>query len=193
MRHVHQAIDKAQALARLSGPNRSAVRRAWLRLFPFPPPLKLEVVWLPAYLVTIALERSIGPDRVTCSVEGFSGSFAIFEMPAAVRDGEPEGESFPPQISVTQAEEIAREGLVTTLLRRSGQARRVRPASTQSIELLLWPYWVYYHRGRRGRMDIQLLDAATGSRPGLKIKLGLLDSFRQKLRDRDNSGAGDHT
>ncbi len=181
MRHVRQAISETRAVERLTGPHRGLFG-IWRRLFPVPPPLKLEVVWLPAYLVTIALERSIGPKRVVCSVEGFSGSFAIFEMLNYVEEDDPGGEQFPPALDERDAEEVARDMLVTTLLRRSGQARRVIPAATESIELLLWPYWVYYHRRGRG-MDIQLLDAATGFRPGHKIKLGLLEAFRTRQRE----------
>jgi hypothetical protein len=191
MRHLRCAVDESLAVARIRGAKSGLIRRAWQRFFPPPDPVKVELVWCPAYLVTIGLDRSAGPDRATCFVEGFSGSFAIFEMLSAIADGEPAGETFNPSISAEEAERLAREGLVTTLLRRSGQARRAQPTATQSVELLRWPYWVYYHRRRRGGMDIQLLDAATGSRPGHKIKLGLLDAFRNQSRSRRMPGGGD--
>ena len=192
MRHLRCAVDEALAIERLQhGGRRGFSRWLWQRFFPSPTPVKVELLWFPAYLVTIALERSAGPDRAVCSIEGFSGSFAIFEMSAAVMDGESPGETFPPVITGEAAEALARDGLVTTLLRRSGQARRARPAATLSVELLRWPYWVYYHRRRRGGMDIQLLDAATGSRPGHKIKLGLLNAFRNQSRSRQGPARGD--
>lgn len=183
MRHMRRAINETQAIERLTGPNRGLLRRAWRRFFPVEPPVKMELVWVPAYLVTIALERSSGPPRASCFVEGITGSFAIFEMHKAIADGHPEGEHFPPVLDSAEAERVARESLVTTLLRRSGQARRAIPAATESVELLLWPYWVYYHRRRGGGIDIQILDAATGLRTGYKIKLGLLDAFRTKQRE----------
>lgn len=182
MRHLRRAIDEERAWHELSGARSSWIARLLRRVFAPHVPVKIEPVWLPAYLVTIALERSAGPGRVTCSVEGFRGSFAIFEMFAAIEEGTLDGEHFPPALDAAEAERIARELLVTTLLRRSGQARRALPAATESVELLLWPYWVYYHRRRNGRLDIHLLDAATGQRPGHKIKLGLLEAFRAKQR-----------
>ena len=182
MRHVRRVIDEGNARNVLSGERRGVFVRLLRQVFSSHAPLKIEPVWLPFYLVTIAFERSSGPNRVTCSIEGFSGSFAIFEMFSALDDGSLDGESFSPAIDSTNAERLARESLVTTLLRRSGQARRAVPAATESVELLLWPYWVYYHRRRNGRLDIQLLDAATGQRPGHKIKLGLLEAFRAKQR-----------
>jgi hypothetical protein len=152
-------------------------------LFPPAPPVKVECVWLPVYLVTISVEHRGTPGRVVCSVDGLSGAFAIFEMTALITAGEPGGESFASKIDAAEAERIGRERLIVDILRRRGRRGKPVPGATESVELLRWPYWVYYHRRRGGRMDIQLLDAATGERAGHKIKLGLLDAFRAKPRE----------
>jgi hypothetical protein len=99
-------------------------------------------------------------------------------MESDLREGDVAGDTFPPVIGEAEAERIARASLVTTILRRRGRAGKPVPGPTRSVEPLLWPYWVYYHRRAGGRMDIQLLDAATAGRPGHKIKLGLLEAFR---------------
>ncbi len=151
-------------------------------LAPVPPPKRVELVWLPAYLVTIPLDLNGRLNDAVCSIDGLSGSFAIFQAGSALDDGAVPGESFPPAIGAADAERIARELLITTILRRRGRFGKPTPGPTRSIQPLLWPYWVFYHSRRGGRIDIQLLDAVTGVRPGRKIKLGLLEAFRAAAR-----------
>jgi len=165
--------------------------RSLLRtLFPKAPPSKLELVWLPAYLVTIPLESRGKLNDVICSVDGLNQSFAIFQMESLIAEGGVAGESFPPKLDAADAERLARIALITTILRRRGRAGKPVPGPTRSVEPLLWPYWVYYHPRRGGRMDIQLLDAATGDRPGHKIKLGLLEAFRAQARAQSENSEG---
>ena len=181
-RYLRPAVDEAEALRRWHAP-RDGLTRALVRmLFPAPAPQRVELVWLPSYLVTIELELRGVRSNVTCTVEGLSGSFAIFQMHAQIEDGHPDGESFEAVLDAETAEKLARDLLVKSILRRRGRAGKPIPGATQRVEALLWPYWVYYHRRRGGRMDIALLDGATGDRPGHKIKLGLLEAFRAAAR-----------
>jgi hypothetical protein len=41
---------------------------------------------------------------------------------------------------------------------------------------------VYYYRRRGNRIDIRLVDAATGERPGSKTKAGVLTAFVRASR-----------
>lgn len=114
---------------------------------------------------------------MNCSVDALSGSFALVELSDAFQDGEPEGERLDPVLDGPAAEKLARSSLVTYILRRRSQSGKPIPGDTQSVEPLRWPYWVVYHR--RGKLlDIKLLDAATGRTAGGKLKLAVLDAFR---------------
>ena len=190
MLHLRPAIDEAEAHRRWHTARKGEFRRTFRTVFPEPPPHKVECVWLPAYLVTIPLQTRERLDDVICSVDALSGSFAIFQMASELESGDPAGESFPPSIDESEAERIARELLLKTILRRRARAGKPVPGATRSVEPLLWPYWVYYHRRRGGRIDIQLLDAATGDRPGHKIKLGLLEAFRAQARAQSADSEG---
>jgi hypothetical protein len=183
MLHLRPEIDEADALRRWHAPHGGLTRSAYRSLVPRKPPQRVELVWLPAYLVTIELDLRSTKSDVVCSVEGLSGSFAIFQMTDSIVDGEPHGERFPARFSPDEAERLARLSLLNAILRRRGRAGKPVPGPTRSVEPLLWPYWVYYHRRRDDRMDIELLDAATGGRPGHKIKLGLLEAFRAAARN----------
>ena len=61
---------------------------------------------------------------------------------------------------------------------RSRDAKPI-PDSVESVELLQYPYWVYYYR-RRARIDFAVLDAATGMRAGNKIEISILDALRSQ-------------
>jgi hypothetical protein len=191
VKHLRPAIDRIAALQHWNAPRTGLIRALWRKLSPPAPPKRVELVWLPAYLVTIELDLRGVRNDVTCSVEGLSGSFAIFQIHSSIEDGGPPGESFAPVIDALTAERTARESLIKTILRRRGRAGKPVPRGTKSVEPLLWPYWVYYHSRRGGRLDVQLLDAATGDRPGRKIKLGLLEAFRAAARNQPETVEGE--
>lgn len=149
----------------------------------------LERIWLPVYLVRIALAQKGGGQSVTCSVEGLRGSFALFDMHETIADGVADGETFPPVIGPDRAERIARESLVTAILRRRSRHGKPVPGETQSVELVQWPFWVYYHARLFGSLDIKLLDACTGQPVGQKIKLGVLEAFRERARGTASHGS----
>lgn len=139
---------------------------------------RAKLVWMPSYLITIRLESKQGPGEVTCNVDACSGSFALFQMHDAILDGEAEGETFPALLDEAAAEKVAREELVKVILRRRSRAGKPLPTKTLRVELLSYPYWVYYYQRRPGLIDIKVLDAATGRPVGNKIKLGILDAFK---------------
>lgn len=181
-RHLRPEVDEAEAARRDRGENGGLLARIVRAFAPVAAPHKIELIWAPVYLVTIALDHRGQSSRTVCSVDALSGAFAIFDAHAAIEPGVPDGETFAPLLSADDAERIARESLVLTILRRRGRAGKPVPRETESVELLRWSYWVFYHRRRSGVIDIRVLDAVTGARAGHKIKLGLLEAFRLAAR-----------
>lgn len=190
MRSVPAAVDAQDARARIlrRWKHRVAAALPWPR--PNRGPDKLERVWLPVHLVTIELLRGDRSYSATCWVDALRGSFALVDLDDPPVEYEPEGDAFPPRIDAVEAERIARESLITVILRRRSKSGKPTPGDTQSRELLRWPFWVYYHQRRRGFIDIDVLDAVTGRPAGQKIKLGILDAFRDAERrtEEDRSG-----
>lgn len=179
-RHLRPSVDEDYARTRLGAGWTMRFRRWWaarrdpIRAAKYP---SLELVWLPAYRVTIPLESPTGVRAQVCSVEGRSGSFALTDTDDALVEGAPDGQCFEPVLSETEAETAARRELLNAILRRRGRAGKPTPLDTERIELVAHPYWVYYFlRGRH--IDIRVLDAVTGQLTGNKIRLALFDAFR---------------
>jgi len=181
-RHLRPEVDEAEATRRNRGENGGLLAHIVHAFAPVAAPHKIELVWAPVYLVTIAVDHRGQASRTVCSVDALSGAFAIFDAHAAVEPGVPDGETFAPLLSTDDAERIARESLVLTILRRRGRAGKPVPRETESVELLRWPYWVFYHRRRGGVIDIRVWDGVTGGRAGHKIMLGLMEAFRAAAR-----------
>lgn len=178
MRYVRAAMDESTARAFSS---RGWWRGMVSRLRGAAVPVKAECVWLPVYLVTIPIIERRATADFQCSVDGLSGAFAFFAMPEAIVSEDTAGEGFAPRLTAEDAERIARASLVTAMLRRRRKSATAQLGESGPVELLRWPYWVFYHR-RGETMDIDVIDAATGERAGHKIKVGLLDAFRTAAR-----------
>ncbi len=169
------ALDKSAALNILS---EGFWRRVFDRVHGDRVPVKSECVWAPVYLVTIPMIERGAAIPFPCAVDALGGAFALFAMAEAIVPGEPEGERLGPVLTPEEADDIARTSLVAAMLRRRRKSPTAQLGDTVSIELLRWPYWVFYHRRANGAISIRVLDAATGGRVGHKIKLGLLEAFR---------------
>ncbi len=142
-----------------------------------------ELVWLPYYIIRSRLRSASSESEITVSVEGYSGSFAIFQTQADIIDGEPKGETFPPRLDENEAARIARKELLAVIMRqRSGREKPV-PGDVVNVELLQYPFWVYYYERRRERLDIRVLDAVTGSKLGPSIRASLLNAFAAAKHD----------
>jgi len=181
MRHVAAGVSEGRAV--------EILRRGWSarlhRLLSVVRPgnldssePRMDLVWMPSYLLTIQLESKQGLNEVTCNVDACSGSFALFQMHDTIEDGEAEGETFPATLDEAGAEKVAREELMKVILRRRSIAGKPLPTKMLRAELLSYPYWVYYYQRRPGLIDIKVLDAATGRPVGNKIKIGILDAFK---------------
>jgi len=137
----------------------------------------IERVWMPFYIVTLRVVSHRGPGEVTVSVEGYSGSFAIFQMHEDLVEGALTEEWFPPRMSEEEAVRVGREQLLQTILRRRGQQEKPVVEETLGIDVIYYPFWVYYFERRPGVLDIALQDALTAERGGNRNRAGLLDAF----------------
>lgn len=189
MRQIVAAVDEATARRVVERTTRFRVRKFFLKLLRRPNPTSLELVYLPAYHVSINLRGKKNTSRAGCIIEGFSGTFALFDITDALCPFQGEAHSLPPELSEEDAERIARESLIRIILRRRSRDAKPIPESLESIELLQYPYWVYYYR-RRTLIDFAVLDAATGMQARNKIEISILKALRsqedaRQLREKD--------
>jgi len=137
----------------------------------------MEVVWMPAYHVTIDLTAKGRTHPVDVMVGGRDDQFAMMNMADLTFDRHADPESFPPTIDEPQAEQVARSGIVTAILRTPGWGAKPTIGQTRHIELVQYPFWVYHFERRAGLLDIKILDAVTGNLPGPKTKSTILRAF----------------
>ncbi len=177
MRYVRSQFDLNEATGLLTKTRFARIRRAFGMTLP--PALRTELIYLPYYLVTIPVYQGESKSTASAAIEAISGAFSLRAYKdELLSDTEPEpGDAFTPQIAEPDAIDIARDGILRNALRERGGRRTFRWAKSESVELLQHPFWVYYYARRRGLLDIQLLDAVTGDRPGSKTKGGVLDAF----------------
>jgi hypothetical protein len=142
-----------------------------------------ELVWLPYYIIRIKLRSARSESEITVSVEGYSGSFALFETQADIVDGEPKGEIFRPRLDENEAARIARKELLAVIMRQRSGRKKPLPGNVVNVELLQYPFWIYYYERRRERLDIRVLDAVTGSKPGPSIRASFLNAFASAQDD----------
>ncbi len=154
---------------------------------------RLERIWFPYYLLNFTLQYpgQIGNSQVI--VEAWSGSFNLFDdSDGGIHDGPPEDDcdTFPPRLTLDEAEEKGREELVRAILRQ--RRRRVRPAPgpLDRAELLYWPLWVWYYERRPGYIDIKVRDAHASKPIGGRTRRGVMDAFAAKAR-REEAVPGD--
>jgi hypothetical protein len=141
-----------------------------------------EPAWLPYYIIPIKVSSSRGESQITVSVEAYSGAFAIFQMHADIVDGEVDGETFPPRLTEEEAARIGQKELLATIMRQRSRGQKPVPGAVISVDVLHYPFWVYYYERRPGFLDIKVLDAATGSKPGGKTRIALIEAFSAASR-----------
>ncbi len=142
-------------------------------------PLRVELIYLPHYAITIPVHQGDAKSAVYAAIEAYSGAFGLQQYKdelLADASTQP-GDSFAPRITEHDAIALAREGIIRNALRARGGRRKFRWNDPESVELLQHPFWVYYYARRRGLIDIRLLDAVTGDKPGTKTKAAVLDAF----------------
>jgi hypothetical protein len=159
---------------RIAAPDDSASRR---------PPF-IERLWLPAYAVLVHTRLREKENRVWTSVDGLSGYFAFLDDINLLKSTEPTEDAFPPTVTPDQAEKAARRGLLQFILRQRGQLNKPVIDAVEEIRLYHFPVWVLYRRHLRNRIDLQVLDAFTGSPGGAKMRVAvinaLIDAHKQR-------------
>lgn len=176
MKWLGTQIDADEARRRIE-------RRWWHRLWggatPKPGALpRLELVRLPYFLVKAEVTLRGQSRAVAVLVEGQSGAFSIVEEAALVCEPRADGPLLPARRSPSEAADIARDALVSSLIRsRASRGRLPTVRNVHAVDVVAYPYWVYYYPRGRGHLDIKVIDALTGDRPGPKVKDSLLSAF----------------
>ncbi len=193
MRYVRVQFDVDEAIELLTKSKLSAIRRAFG--FQRAPALRIELIYLPHYVFTVPVYQGKSKSTAGAAIEALSGAFSLRRYKdELLSDTPPEpGELFTPQIEESDALDIARDGILHNALRERGGRRTFQWAEPESVELLQHPFWVYYYARRRGLLDIRLLDAVTGDRPGSKTKGGVLDAFIEAGRKTQDNPVEQHT
>ena len=186
MKHLPVTISADAARARVEKSKSFRIDRLIAALVPsLLPPIQsarqlpyLELVWMPQYLMTFAMHGRRGAETARVTVDGLTSQFTLFFADHQLREGAPEGEIPDPEIGPDRAETIARRAAQSWLLRYH-RVRKLNIGAMQSIELLRYPFWVYYYQRRRGLLDLRIVDAVTGELPGSKLKYGIVRAFQQ--------------
>jgi hypothetical protein len=185
LKHIPARVPEegARALAEKKG----FWARALASVLPDPPPPpgsplrrlpRLEMVWMPYYIFEVPLEiPGQGEKPIWLSIDGHTGSFALFEMQAWLTDGAPEGPAFAPELPEDEAEDSARKQFLSLLLRQRGRQKRPQPGETRSSMVVHFPVWVYYFARRGKYIDVVGIDAVTGERCPSRRRAGILRAF----------------
>jgi len=187
VRYVRAQFDCAEASELLTKTRFSRFRRIF-GIKPAPA-LRVELIYIPHYAITIPVYQAESKSTACAAIEACSGAFTLRRYKDELLSNAPQdlGQVFASQITEDDALEIAQDGILKNALRERGGRRTFKWAEPESIELLQHPFWVYYYARRRNLLDIRLLDAVTGDRPGSKTKGGVLDAFIDAGREiRDN-------
>ncbi len=147
-------------------------------------PGSLELIWMPVYAFRMRLVRGDKTGTLWVSVDASFGGFALFERMDALEEGEFDGESFEPVLTVPEAERFGRDGVVRYFLRKRGGPK----PSDMSVEehcLYHTPVWVYYFR-RGKKIDLAVLDGYTGERMGSRMRIAVLEAFIRRRQERIN-------
>ncbi len=194
VKHLEPYLDEADALSVferkrmpwlrkwLLGENEVALGRQshHFRRMPY-----AERVWLPYYVIDYDVKTKKLDSVISVSIEAYSGAFAIFQMQTQLIDGEPpEGEFFPPEMPEDEAVSTGRDHLHTAIVREKGRRLDPEVREAVNIEIVHYPFWVYYFERRRGLIDIKVLDAARGEKPGNKTRISLLNAFAKASEER---------
>ncbi len=176
--HVPLTISRSEAHERLS-------RRGMLgRLLPAPRQAyahlpKLSCIYLPHWLLELTLTAP-GPNntgRLMATVDAHAGACALCTFAEDPHEGLPPEAHFAPFLELEECARLAERDTSMRVLAQRGQRRRPFVENVQCIGLLHWPYWIYYYERLTGRIDFRMLDAATGEKPGHKLKTAALNAL----------------
>ena len=138
----------------------------------------LELLWLPSYRIQFDAVRGDSSVFVEALVGGNERTFAVWDFSDARWVESAERHHFSATIDASEALLIARQGLLDSVLRRVRWGRKTRILPDGRIELVQYPYWVYYFERRADKLDFRMLDGITGRPAGSKVKIALLTALR---------------
>lgn len=138
----------------------------------------VERLWMPAYAVSVGTVSSKGEQRVWTSVEGISETFSLFDCVDDLAERVVEEDAFPPAIDEAAASDVARKGLLRYILGQRGQIDKPVVQAVLETRLYHFPIWVlYFHRYKKQRIDLKVLDAYSGKSAGAKMRIAVLDAL----------------
>ena len=137
----------------------------------------LELIWLPCYVVVFEAVVKGQVRGASVLVGGHEPMSSVMDLAAASWETRDVSESFPASVSEEDAARIARRAVFELRLRSRGWGREPNISERSGIELIQYPYWVYYFARHRAILDVKILDAMTGRPAGAKAKLALLGAL----------------
>lgn len=152
---------------------------------------RLELIWMPAYRMTVAA-RVKGNDRTaTVLVGGRDGTVRVVD--GRTLELQPhDGDVFPATVNASRATEAAQTGLTNVVRSTPGMGVRPDVGDTSGIAPVAYPYWVETYERRPGRLDIRVLDAVTGQPAGPRVKIAIVEAFVEQHRASHRAaGSGD--
>lgn len=143
----------------------------------------IELVWLPYYLIEVNVTSRSGPGVIPVSVESHSGAFALCDVFDGMREGkpptDPPGECLAPALDEETARAVALKELRETIMRRRSQEHKPLIQDIHAVSLFQYPYWLEYYERWRGKLDIRVFDAVSGTAGGAMTKTGILSALIQ--------------
>jgi hypothetical protein len=183
MRCVCACVSREEALRRLDASSRGLGRAwAWLARRVFRQAAAagqahLELIHLPAYFIVSSGEAGARGLLIDAQ-EGHAAAVDLSQ--ASWEQREPD---FACAIDHAGALELAR---LWRLANRGNPASAGQPR----VELIGYPYWVYYYRRAAGKLDAKLVDAVSGARAGPRTKIALLAALASQHHARRRASAG---
>lgn len=147
---------------------------------------KLELVWIPHYLIDFRVQSSNAHETITAIVDGYIGAFALFRLHEGISEEDFPHKPIPPRMSGDDAVVLARKSLLTASMAQRGRRRKLLVQEHLATELVQYPYWIYYFL-RRAVIDIAVMDAVIGDFQGPKIKAACLAALETEHRLREES------
>lgn len=138
---------------------------------------RVQLIWMPHYLIDLTIESSRGSAIQQVTLDAYGSVFALWNFNVPPERGVPAGESFPPRLDPQTGIDKAILALTNTTLQMRGQKGKPHVNGCSAIQLLYYPYWVWYYERRKGLLDLKIVDGVMGERPGNQIKRAMLEAF----------------
>lgn len=173
-------------------------RARWSRLFgllgrPRPPTdtkgalPRMELIWMPWYAVEFSTESRQARGRVCVALDAWSGIVVIFDRKTALEESALMDPVFPSPLGEEEVIQLSRQGLLQAIMRRRGQLNKPVIQECEWLSLFYCPLWAWYHRRRFRGIDVQLMDAYTGTDAGSRIRAGVLNALVAERKARNTA------